>query len=389
MQRSILVIVLSLAAVYLTLPSGIAQADELVLWNKLGSDIEALNSEIGPGGDLTGGSFMPGVFGGAYVATEAEDYLLTFPADITPAARGTIEYWAKLTDFPIAMSGSGIRLSGITQPPVLPPGVTGIGPDMGLGSNDGCGGGGLFSGVNAATDFVCTGIVSASSGSFGSWTYGMVLDGVEDWHHYAMVWDEDGVPGFEPWRLVLFLDGELESGRHQDRAGDTFEQVLPGNNLGLLKNFESGSSAAIDNIKIWDFAKTDFSDRFDEDAGAGGGDGVGPAYQVLVRSSFDTEFIDCLRFDDLGNLDSDVLGETLTWEAEGLGTSANHWQSTSWSGAALGIAFNGTFMMPVDDVFQKIRGDAVNEDGDTFVFRGRLDETCDIGFEGQGWYRRQ
>ena len=172
-----------------------AQTAGLVLWNKLGSQQEVENSEIGPPGTLTGGGFTSGFFGGAYVAGPTEDFLLTFPADIAPTARGAVEFWSKLTNPPVSLFIQ--VLVGLVSPTVVPPGFVGHALNVALNRNDGCGGGGLTGIVNAATDNVCSGLVRTSTGDFGSWTYETVLgaSSVEDWHHYAMAWDEDGVPG--------------------------------------------------------------------------------------------------------------------------------------------------------------------------------------------------
>ncbi len=239
----------------------------LNLWNKLGSRSEIENSEVGLDGTFNGGRFTAGMFGGAYLAKGLDPFLVTFPAEVAPTPRGTMEFWAKLIDFPasIAVGGAPVFME-VVPPQVVPPGILGARLSVAFNSNDGCGGGGLVGGIGLATDNVCTGFSVTSTGSFGSWTYKDVLGAgeVDDWHHYALVWDEGGVPGFGARRVLLFLDGNPASGRWQDRAAPMFEPIPAGNKLGLIANVASHGRVAIDNLKIWNFAKTDFSDRFEE-----------------------------------------------------------------------------------------------------------------------------
>ena len=51
----------------------------VLLWNTLGSPQEITNSQVGPGGSQTAGTFVTGVFGHALKASYAEDRPITFP----------------------------------------------------------------------------------------------------------------------------------------------------------------------------------------------------------------------------------------------------------------------------------------------------------------------
>jgi len=88
--------------------AGVASADEpqsgLLFWNRLGSDAEVLNSEVGPGGTRTGGTFVEGVFGDAFRVAYNEQIKLEFPKDVIHGPAGCVEFWARLDSFPGTLS---------------------------------------------------------------------------------------------------------------------------------------------------------------------------------------------------------------------------------------------------------------------------------------------
>ena len=118
----------------------------------------------------------------------------------------------------------------------------------------------------------------------------------------------------------------------------------------------------------------------------------GITYRVKVTSSFDTRFTDCYRFDDVGNLTIDLLFDTLTFEQKNLGQSNLFWQATSRSFAPLTIAFSGlaTGLLLEHELLGHyaglLRGNGINEFGDTFKLRGVADSACtvDPAFENKG-----
>ncbi len=238
-----------------TIAQGPAPGD-LVLWNKLGSQTEVENSEVGLDGVFSGGSFVEGMCGDAYSADYTEDLLVTFPKEVIPTYAGTIEFWAKLTGFPPNFSSG---CSGL-EPYFFRIGDGYSWFQMGFESNDGAGNGGLCAHVGHGFQI--------GTGNYGcSWTYEQILGSgqVEEWHHYALVWDQDGIPGVADGtrKAAVFLNGQLNTGRWYDYYGDDSEIVpLTGGQLGLIDNWASQGSVAIDNLTIWNYAKTDFSDRF-------------------------------------------------------------------------------------------------------------------------------
>ncbi|MBN1583924.1 MAG: hypothetical protein JXA89_24665 [Anaerolineae bacterium] len=228
--------------------------DKLVLWNRLGSEAEVLNSQVGPGGTLLGGSFVEGMFGNAFSANYTQDQMVTFPKEVISTNAGAIEFWAKLTDFPSTIN-AGHR-PGFFQ---INDGYSGF--QLFFDRNNGAGHGGLCG--NVGHGFHC------GTGAFGSWTYESVLGTgqQEAWHHYALVWDKDGIAGVDNGtrKVAIFLDGQLNCTLWKDYYGSSVEWLpLTSGELGLIYNWANYGTVAMDNIKIWNYAKTDFSDRFDE-----------------------------------------------------------------------------------------------------------------------------
>src|SRR3954451_7501732 len=79
----------------------------VILWNRLDNANAVRHSDVGPNGTVFGGSFVPGRFGGAYMATHDQDYLVRFPFWALNHNRGTIEFWARISGFPSYIDGGG------------------------------------------------------------------------------------------------------------------------------------------------------------------------------------------------------------------------------------------------------------------------------------------
>ena len=262
MKRSWLYLILVPALMMTSLAGGaLAQSctGDLVLWNRLGSQAQIQNSEIGLDGTYGGGDFVDGVFGQAYqVDYDDPDYMVTFPREaITPFA-GCIEFWARIRDLPEQIGVAQARPIFFKLRHLRADSLSYL---AGFNANDGCGNGGLVGQVGID--------ITTGSGGNGTWTYEQVLgEGqVEAWHHYALVWDEATIAGVDDGtrRIALFLDGQLESGRWREWDHPEFTDILGGQLqiLALYDDYEAGS-VAIDNLKIWNYAKTSFYDRFTE-----------------------------------------------------------------------------------------------------------------------------
>jgi hypothetical protein len=223
----------------------------LMLWNTLGSAEEITHSLVGPNGAVSGGSFVPGRFGNAYAADHTQHMLAVFSREVITTSSGAIELWAKLLSNPpdlawgsnpaFIQADDGFR-SWVLQ----------------LNGNDGTGAGGLCGMVSR---------FEAGTGLYGTWSYEQVLGAgaVADWHHYALVWNQAGIPGVGDGsrKVAVFLDGVLNSAHWTDNPPASFGPLTSGS-LGLINYQGNTGSAAVDNIKVWNYAKTDFSGRFIE-----------------------------------------------------------------------------------------------------------------------------
>ena len=231
----------------------------LVLWNRLGSQTEIENSEIGLDGTITGGGFGTGMFGGAYRADFTQDLQASFPKEVVPFDAGTIEFCGRIEGFTTNMYwGPNPRFIQLLD------GVRGQW-HVELNGNNGVGLGGITA---AAGQFV------AGTGGFFfpnlvPYEQFLGVGQAEDFHHYALVWDKNGIPGVDNGtrKVVVFLDGQLDSMGFIGGPdilpiiGGQLDLILIGDGQAPTQGTEV---ALIDNIKIWDFAKIDFSDRFVE-----------------------------------------------------------------------------------------------------------------------------
>ena len=243
------------------LVGGSAARDGLLLWNRLDAESDVVNSRVGPGGKLAGGRFVQGRFGKGIELNMAEQFGLTFPVDIMPTSAGCIEFWAKLVDFPEALPW-GQRPCMLT---ILDEQNNPI-PLLHFNGNDGVAGGTANGGLCA----MLNGIGCAGTSQHGTWTYARALAGgdVNAWHHYALVWSTNALPKVDDGtrRMAVFVDGLLNSGSWRGTVPVTSPLILPtSGRIGLLFHQGMASGSVIfDNLKIWNYAKTDFGDRDSE-----------------------------------------------------------------------------------------------------------------------------
>jgi hypothetical protein len=83
------------------------------------------------------------------------------------------------------------------------------------------------------------------------------------WRHVAFVWDLAGIAGTAD-KMRIYRDGELVASNTDNIADIMVDDGV----VKLLGHHEyyryNQPTAYMDNIKVWDYAKTDFSDRFIE-----------------------------------------------------------------------------------------------------------------------------
>jgi hypothetical protein len=227
----------------------------LVLWNRLGSESDVRNSRVGPGGTLNAGRFVEGRFGKGIELNMQEQFGVSFPPEIVPGPDGCIEFWAKLLDFPAALPwGDRPGLFAVCNKD------GGSGFMLHFNGNDGASNGGLCARV--------AGLCSAGTGQYGDWTYARALGTgtVADWHHYALVWATGGIAGVADGsrKAAVYVDGRLNTGYWGGGTGNTLAVPTNGRFGLLCHQGVTAGSIVYDNLKIWNYAKTDFSDRTEE-----------------------------------------------------------------------------------------------------------------------------
>ena len=236
--------------------------DSLMLYCTFDVVSSIINPVTGPGGTFNANpetNFTTGQIGNAYMANYMEDKLVIFPKEVIPFNRGCIEFWAKLTDMPEYISLG-------TSPGffwALPDPYGEMQYMIMFNGNDGWGGAGLTAraGVNSA------GYAAASS--TGCWwygyTYASILGDVNAWHHYALSWDICGVPGSQ-YKMQIYLDGIPigDNGINCDggeRTPINLDQLTSGALYILDFMYMEQGSAAIDELKIWNYPKTQFIEQ--------------------------------------------------------------------------------------------------------------------------------
>jgi hypothetical protein len=232
--------------------SGTAPASGLLFWNKLGTEEEVAESVVGPAGSVMGPiDFQAGLFGGAAEFRVDRVGAITFePAQafIRPEG-GAVEFWARLVGFQESLPWG-------PNPVLFQAGDGRSGYHLSFNCNDGGAGGGLIAvaGNNRATSRrydTCS-------------AYSQVIGTVLDWHHYALAWSPEGVPGTGGQVVAAYVDGRLDSTIFWDHNAAGF-LPLEGGLLELVPMWSTASGTLLlDNIKSWGFPKTDYADRFTE-----------------------------------------------------------------------------------------------------------------------------
>ena len=170
---------------------------------------------------------------------------------------GCIEFWAKiLKQSPVVANGGDPRLFTITCADNHE-----MACNIDIVSNDGNGN----SGFALRTWFGCKSSISgmrslryADLFPSGDW---------RDWHHYAVVWDKDGISGLpQTPKAALLIDGKMVASAgfqplsaHMTRMPSETPYVLGITNDPVIDSEHNTKSPfLIDEFKIWNYAKTDF-----------------------------------------------------------------------------------------------------------------------------------
>ena len=225
------------------------------LWNTLGSDAEVGDSEVGPNGVRSGGSFVAGKYGNAYYGNSNGQYVrfdsISDMIDLTEPF--TIETWWKpdyAADAVVCAVGVPVTLGRNIDSNFL--GALQYrwqSPSCPLGQ---------FEFITSENDGQPHGYVFTRSTGF-SWSAGQ-------WVHLGLVFDPDnGV-------LDLYVDGQKLTATGYYYYAPSHPYVFKaGSNPPIAMGWSGSSSpcmhglfGAVDNIKVWDYAKTNFSSESNE-----------------------------------------------------------------------------------------------------------------------------
>ena len=231
--------------------------DGLIFYCTFDDEASITSPAIGPAGTFMTGRFEEGKFGQALRAMPFTKHAaFEFPVGFIKDS-GCIEFWAKiLKPNPVVGTGGDPRLLAITFADTHE-----LASWLDIGSNDGAGN----SGFTLSTWF---GARSSMRGArclryaelfpSGDW---------RDWHHYAMVWDKNGILDLpQAPKAALLVDGKLVTSveiqsvpTHLFRAPSQTPYIL-GITYDPVHGAENATKSPflIDEYKIWNHAKMDF-----------------------------------------------------------------------------------------------------------------------------------
>jgi len=223
-----------------------AAEKELVFSCPLDSEKDITSPAVGSAGVLHNGSFVKGVVGNALQVKSYtlgavfgfEELRKCFPA-------GTVEFWARIdkTLDSYANIDPNFFRSYCDNSHIV---------RMEFSANDGRGMHGLMCATPWAT------LTTASDWGM-SYPYSDILGEGEafKWHHYAIVWDQNGISGVGK-RNAVYIDGKLHLSA--DSYSASTEDKYKTGNLRLEIGVEnSAGSYSIDEFKVYNYAKTTFN----------------------------------------------------------------------------------------------------------------------------------
>jgi hypothetical protein len=235
-----------------------SSADGLIYYCTFDSPEAILKPVVGPAGKFLSGRFVDGKAGSALaVRAYSSGAYIQLPPN-TIGQKGCFEFWAKFTP-PAERIGVG------QWPCFFTCGVLGAEPRFCLewNANNGTGGGG----VNAMLEH----LRACTSGYGASHSYFEILgNAMTEWHHYALVWNKDGIPSLSsgaslPIKAAIFLDGRpiaRESFRNVPNWKLSPSITGPATFLSFPTHPEDGVQNrvdyVIDEFKFWNYDRTDF-----------------------------------------------------------------------------------------------------------------------------------
>lgn len=210
------------------------------------------------GSNYIKGAIVPGKIGNA-LSIPAHTAAAEFPLPVgVLGTKGCVEFWGRL-------DASKQRLSTCGSPRFFQ--IFSRNPQTEISCdwncNNGCGGGGFTVRMDGT-------LMSTSQSMPDGWNPKVVLkDDVAAWHHYAFVWNIDGIKSLSSEKMkvitAVFVDGRLLMQATSDHYPDW--------KFGILSNYSSvlylpdrldempgygRAPYSIDEFKIWKTDKTDF-----------------------------------------------------------------------------------------------------------------------------------
>lgn len=315
----------------------------LVLWNKLGSETEVLTSEVGPNlgffdandcnvvdclvAYLANTIYVPGVFGDALSigpgdydggVSRVHNAVLRNASQYVNPERGTVEAWFMQTASGIPYLYGDYRVFD---------GAYGFSPGIVFGTNDLEGNGhfvfqyGLqFGGADVETKSLSDGQVGYDISAYNG-----------QWIHVAGVWDRGGIAGTTD-TLRLYVNGQVVATATGTGWGTTIGPVV---DIGGGNASEIAGKFAVDNLKLWNIAKTDFSDRSSE--------GVGEPVAVDVEPNHSTNTI---NLQSHGQVEVAIL-------------SNSSFDATSIDPNSVQLGVSGALALPKKNRTRDVNGDKV------------------------------
>ena len=236
-------------------PSGGA-GDGLVFHCTFDDEAAITSPAVGPAGIFQNGEFQDGRNGRAlYLPAYTSGAKFTIPEGMIGSA-GTIEFWAKINEYGPFTDGGCPRFFEILAHEARGE----ISQDW--SANNGSGGSGLTFRIDGLP-VMATSQTIAYSSCIKPDCRRLATNPPKGWHHYALVWDARGIATHGECSAIVLIDGnkalsvpfdvEWKGPTRLSNGGTLFfpnrEDEMPG---------YARRAYAIDEFKIWNYAKTDF-----------------------------------------------------------------------------------------------------------------------------------
>ena len=232
---------------------------KLVLWSTLDSAEAITNPKVGQSGACSDATFVEGKNGSALrIPADAAAAVARLPLpDGLPAASGCIEFWAKID------GGSATYYGGGGSPDFLLARTADNDStfiSLAFTANDGAARGGLCCGYG----FYGLEMFSEAVAFAKPYSDYLTQEAVFDWHHYALVWNVDGITSLSGSpRAAIILDGTMRVCTNGNNGWNREDFLEAMGKSAYLSFGHAGSHVPylIDELKVWDADKTTFEGK--------------------------------------------------------------------------------------------------------------------------------